>query len=381
VSEHVISGRDPQTGQWTQLRHSGGVIVGVEREPYREQGDGWLAAGLVDLQVNGYRGHDVKRATPETIVGLVHELFSVGVTTVAPTVTTASEHDIASSLRSIAEARKIDSLARRAIPFAHVEGPHLSEQEGARGAHAVEHIRPPSAAEFERWQAASGGLVGMVTLSPHYDESADYIRALTRQGVRVAIGHTHAAPEQITAAVDAGAVLSTHLGNGAPEMLARHPNYIWTQLAEDRLTASFIADGHHLPADALTAMLRAKGMSRSILVSDAEPLAGAPPGQYRSASGMAIDVATDGRLSVAGTPYLAGAGKSLLAGVATVAGLADFGLASALRLASENPGRFADGRGTLRVGGPADVIRLRQDDEGLAVLTTVIAGSEFHSES
>ena len=79
-------------------------------------------------------------------------------------------------------------------------------------------------------------------------------------------------------------MLSTHLGNGAAAALPRHPNLIWAQLAEDRLWASFIGDGHHLPADALKSMLRAKGVARSILVSDVAALGGLPPGRYSSAA-------------------------------------------------------------------------------------------------
>src|SRR6201987_2822953 len=52
-----------------------------------------------------------------------------------------------------------------------------------------------------------------------------------------------------TRAVDAGANLSTHVGNGIAGLIPRHSNVLWPQLAEDRLTATMIADGHHVPAD------------------------------------------------------------------------------------------------------------------------------------
>ena len=97
------------------------------------------------------------------------------------------------------------------IPGAHIEGPHLSPEDGPRGAHPREHIRPPSIAEFDRWQQASGDLVKLVTLSPHFDEAPSYIVALRERGILVSIGHTNASPEQIHKAVDAGATLSTHL--------------------------------------------------------------------------------------------------------------------------------------------------------------------------
>src|SRR5699024_3206830 len=145
------------------------------------------------------------------------------------------------------------------VPGVHIEGPSISPADGPRGAHPVEHVRPPDLAEFERWQAAGDGLVKLVTLAPEHAGAPGYIRTLAARGVIVALGHSAATPDEVHAAVDAGARLSTHLGNGVAAVLPRHPNLIWTQLADDRLYASFIADGHHLSADTFRAMLRAKG--------------------------------------------------------------------------------------------------------------------------
>lgn len=188
----------------------------------------------------------------------------------------------------IAAARESDPLVKHAIPALHVEGPYLAPEDGPRGAHDAGHLRDPSVAEFGRWQEASGGLVKIVTLAPERTGALDYIAELSRRNVIASIGHTAAMPAGIEAAVRAGARLSTHLGNGAHAVIRRHPNYIWTQLAEDRLTATFIADGHHLPADTFTAMLRAKGTDRALLVSDSVELAGCAPGDYTTPVGGRI---------------------------------------------------------------------------------------------
>ena len=108
-----------------------------------------------------------------------------------------------------------------------------------------------------------------------------------------AIGHTEASAEQIADAVSAGATLSTHLGNGAHQLLPRHPNYLWEQLAEDRLMAGFIVDGIHLGAAFLKAALRAKGIARSVLVTDASTPAGARRAATCSASNRWISRRTD----------------------------------------------------------------------------------------
>ena len=260
----------------------------------------------------------------------------------------------------------------------HVEGPSISDRDGPRGAHPLTHVRPPSVAEFQRWQKASGSLVKMVTLAPEHDGSIDYIRTLSEQGVLVAIGHTAATPDEIHAAAQAGARLSTHLGNGAAAILPRHPNFIWAQLADDRLTASFIADGWHLPADTFKAMLRSKGMERAILVSDMVALAGMSAGLYEQPVGGSVEVSPEGRISVAGTPYLAGASLPLSANVAIAAEMAGISLADALLLATENPGGFVGGRGRLEVGARADLIRFNwsKGDRAIHIHETWVHGEK-----
>jgi len=140
-------------------------------------------------------------------------------------------------------------------------------------------------------------------------------------------------------------------------MLPRHPNFIWAQLADDRLTASLIADGWHLPPDTFKSLLRAKGMERAILVSDTVALAGMPAGLYQQPVGGSVEVSPEGRIGVAGTPYLAGASLPLSANVAIAAEMAGMPIADALLLATHNPGRFVGGRGRLEVGARADLIR------------------------
>ena len=355
MSERLV-GRDPETGRGLAVGIEGGRIGSVEAADYN--GPLYLSSGLVDLQVNGYSHHDLNdgAVTPERVLALTEVMLSLGTTTYLPTLVTASETNIVAGLKAIREARERYPLVKRAVPFAHVEGPFISRHDGPRGAHPAAHVRDADITEYERWQAASGGLVGLLTLSPHSDAAIELVRHAAGQGVHVALGHTDATPEQIHAAAAAGATLSTHLGNGASAMLPRHPNVIWAQLADDRLTATLIGDSHHLPADTLRVMLRAKGLERALLVSDVAAPGGLEPGIYHQTIGGRVELQANGRLGTPGTPYLAGAALPLGDCVARTVGMTGLSLAQVLGLATRNPGRFAGGRGKLEVGAAADLI-------------------------
>lgn len=371
-----VRGRDPASGKGVEISFADGLVTAIADRA--EAPSDWVSAGLIDLQVNGYGGIDLNDGalTADRVGDLARLLWERGVTTFLPTLITASEESLTDALAAIAEALRTDPRVARSIPGIHVEGPFISPADGPRGAHPAAHVRPPDASEVARWQAACGGLIRMITISPHWDAAADFVQAMVTSGVQVALGHTDADADRIRAAVDAGARLSTHLGNGASAMLPRHPNLIWTQLADDRLTASFIADGHHLPADAFKAMLRAKGPERAILVSDCVALGGMPPGLYDAPIGGRVELRADGWLGTPGTPYLAGASRPLNDDVAIAAIMADLPLAEALRLATANPGRIIGGRGVLEVGAPADIITFgwSPGDRTLAVTGAWLGG-------
>jgi N-acetylglucosamine-6-phosphate deacetylase len=374
----TITGRLADSGETVVLHLDDGLISAIE--PASGTATHYIAPGLIDLQVNGYGGHDLNdgAVTPENVSALCQTLLTLGVTTFLPTVITASEANIVAALSAIAAARRIDPVAFAMIPGIHVEGPSIGREDGPRGAHPLEHVRAPSLAEFARWQAACENLVSMVTLSPDYPEAPAYIAALAAQGIHVALGHTGATAEQVHAAIAAGATLSTHLGNGSAALIPRHPNFLWAQLAADQLTATFIADGFHLPGDTLTAMLRAKGLERSVLVSDVVALGGMPAGRYYNPIGGIVEVQANGRIGVADTPYLAGAGLPLCANVAIAAKLAGLSLEQALTLATRNPGLFCGGRGRLEVGAPADLVCFdwQPGDERLTIQATYLRGNQ-----
>jgi len=341
-----------------RITHEAGHITAIL--PAAENDDLRIVApGLVDLQVNGYGGVEFNSPslTKEQVaqVATAHDAF--GVTSLLATCTTDSFELLARSLGVIAEARRRSPEVALRIPGVHLEGPYISAQDGPRGAHPLQHVRPPDWDEFCRLQDAADGAIRLLTVSPEYDNAPEFIAQVAASGVLVAIGHTAATSDQIRAAVDAGARMSTHLGNGAHPQIRRHPNYIWDQLAEDRLTASLIVDGHHLPPAVVKTMFRAKSIERCVLVSDITGLAGMPAGRYSTGLGE-VELLPTGKLVPAGQPQLlAGASLPLHGCVPLAMKFAGLDLSAAIDLASVRPARRIGHKGgRLDIGAPATLI-------------------------
>ncbi len=376
--DNIITGRLYLTGEAVRLTLADGLIADVEKAWEDDDKSLIIAPGLTDLQVNGYSGLDLNThpLMPETVRDISVKLWSEGVTTFFPTIITNSSERILNYVSVVAEACKRFPEAAGAVGGIHLEGPFISPENGARGAHPAEHVRPPDWNLFSEWQEACGGMIRIITLSPEWPDSADFIRRAAGSGVTVSIGHTAATPDQIRDAVAAGATLSTHLGNGSHQMLPRHRNYIWEQLAADELCASIISDGFHLPDSVMKVFLRMKP-GRIILVSDATSLTGMPPGDYNTHIGGEVTLTEAGKLHVKGNPdMLAGSGKSLLHCVETIVSKELVTLAEALDMAGRTPCRLAGLPGDcLPVsGGLADLVLLQEKSGGLKVVRTVKAG-------
>ncbi len=340
-----LVGRHFRTGRPLTLEFRGDHIASVrdaELPPAEADRLPWLAPGFIDVQCNGYGGQEFSSPdlTAEKVAAITERQAAFGVTQVCPTVTTASRETFLHALAAIAEACRRWPAVDHAVAGIHVEGPYISPEDGPRGAHPLMHCRPPDWDEFQQLQAAAEGRIRILTMAVEYAEAPAFIARAVASGVVIAIGHTAADSAQIRAAVDAGASLSTHLGNGAHRTLRRHPNYLWDQLAEDRLMASLIVDGHHLPPEVVQTFVRAKTPKRCLLVSDLSGLAGLPPGRYATEL-CELEILADGRLVIAGQDQLlAGASLPIGAGVANVMAFAGVDLATAVDMATAHPARL-----------------------------------------
>lgn len=373
----ICSGLDVGSSSFLEVTYEKSITSVSKTETFG--GDVYLAPGFIDVQVNGFAGVDYNSGdTPAAeIARSIHALFASGVTRFYPTVITGAPGDMAGALRNLARAKE-ELPEGAAIEGFHVEGPHISPEDGPRGAHPIRWVRPPDIDEYRSWQDAAGGQIRLVTLSPHWPGAPKYIEAIAQDGVTVSIGHTDANEHQISDAVSAGATMSTHLGNGAHQVLRRHPNYIWDQLAEDRLTAGFIVDGIHLPASFLRVALRAKGVERSVLVTDASAPAGAAPGRYQLGE-QEVDLTPDQRVVLAGQDRLAGSALRMHHGIENLMTIARLTLRDAVQMATMNPARIGKITGRqngLVAGDRADFVVFRLDDDAkrIEVQATYIDG-------
>ena len=291
--------------------------------------------GLVDLQVNGFAGIDFNdpAIATEQVAAAAEAMRRTGVTLFLATVISAPLDRFSACARAIA------ASAEPALAGIHMEGPYISPEDGARGAHRREDIAPPSADDFARRQEAAGGRIRLVTVAPEVPGVLPLVERLVNDNVRVAIGHTAASPQQVRDAVAAGATMSTHLGNGCAQMLPRHPNFIWEQLAADQLLAGLIVDGHHLPGATVKAMVRAKTPARTVLVTDATTAAGRPPGEYMLGS-LRVRLDESGRVAVPGQPNLAGSALSLDRAIGLTVRFTGLPVDDVLPMATTTPARY-----------------------------------------
>ena len=376
-----IKGRRYDNGEPICATVDGERIVQVE--PAWPSGDSnewpFIAPGLFDLQINGHGGtwFSKEGLTADEVIAILEPHFKFGITRMCPTLVTNSYEALAAGFAAIREACEREPWVDRMVPGCHLEGPFISAEDGPRGAHPLEHVRAADWDEFCRLQEVAGDRIRLVTLAPESDGAVEFITKAVESGVTVSIGHTAATPEQVTAAVDAGARLSTHLGNGAHGTIRRHPNYIWEQLGDRRLMASIITDGHHLPPSVIRSVIGTKTPQQTIITCDAAGLAGCPPGVYQAGS-VEVEILQDGRIVIAGQNQLL-AGSSLETDTC-VANAVTFGkvkLGQALEMAGRNPARllgFEEIR--LQRGSRADLILFHYAGPGskLEFVATMAAG-------
>ncbi len=340
----------------------------------------YIGPGFVDIQINGYMGVDFtgNDLSLEGIRAVTKALWKEGVTTFLPTVITNS-HELLKRNFDILSKAKADPEIGKSIPGFHLEGPYISPIKGFRGAHLEKYIRLPNRDEFLEYQKAAEYGIKLITMAPETEGAIPFITKLVENGILVSLGHHNGSSADIQKAVYAGASLATHLGNGAANMINRHYNPLWPQLANDRLMISIIVDGYHLTKEEVRSFYKIKGREKTILVSDALDLAGLEPGEYTRGERKVL--LTPNVIKFPAENVLAGAASPIRTCVGNVMRFTQCSLRDAIQMASTNPAKLLKltNVGEIRPGNRADLILFTLEKGEIRIQKTIVAGELVYS--
>ncbi|KPK83699.1 MAG: hypothetical protein AMS27_12095 [Bacteroides sp. SM23_62_1] len=339
----------------------------------------YVAPGLIDNQVNGFAGVSFSFSGGDlTIEGLekaTKALWEVGVTTYLPTLTTNSHEILLRNFEILAEGMKNPGLHGSIAGF-HLEGPYISPEDGYRGAHPLRYVRKPDWEEFMELYEASGKNIIQVTLAPDMEGAMEMITRLHEMGIVVALGHHNAPAEVITEAINKGARIATHLGNGCANMIHRHNNPLWSQLSDDRLMISIICDGFHLNPEEIRVFYKVKGPGKTIITSDVTHFAGLPAGEYTTPKGDTIELTPEGMIRYPAQNVLYGSASPITKGVGHIMQVTGCSLKQAIRMASTNVALLygLQDRGKIKSGMKADLILFTVEDFKIKIAKTIVEG-------
>ena len=389
MSEIEIKGRIFGEGPVVVLRVEDGRIVAIEPQPSDSAGfearSPAIAPGFCDLQINGFHGVDFNQHGPlaqSDFRKAASALWAEGCTGFLPTLITNSTAAIEKRFLQLREILNSDAQLAASVLGFHLEGPFISPEDGYRGAHERQFVCAPNIEIYEALQAAAGNRIAILTLSPEWDDANALITTAVADGSRVSIGHSMATGKQINDAVDHGASLVTHFGNGVAQHLPRHPNVMWEQLGSDNLACSLIADGFHLPDSVLKTVIGVKG-NQAFLVSDSTALAGLMPGDYETHVGGKVTLTENGKLHLQDQPtVLAGSAQSLRHCVEHLANRGIVSLADAWRRASSIPAALigCSQHASIEVGAYANVVQYEYRGRRLEIERTWLSGFEVYAK-
>ncbi len=380
-AQEVIEGLHYKTGEPVQIVVKDGKIS--EIKPVQRLSSTsekvFVAPGFFDNQVNGFAGVSFafgeSDLTTDGIKKATSELWKQGVTTYLPTLTTNSQEVLVKNFELLAKSMNDKDLLG-SIPGFHLEGPFINPEDGFRGAHPKRFVRLPNWDEFVEMYEAADKKILQVTIAPELEGATDFIKKCRKNGIVVALGHHNGNTEQINEAVENGAQISTHLGNGCANMINRHRNPLWPQLANDGLTASIICDGFHLLPEEISVFYKVKGPDKTIIVSDVTSYAALEPGEYKTQTGETIELTKDGMLRYPAQNVLYGSASAITKGVGHIMEVTGCSLADAIKMSSTNPAKLngINDRGLLEPGKRADIILFTLDDFKVNIQKTYVSG-------
>lgn len=241
----------------------------------KEEGK-WIAPGLVDTHIHGYMNHDVMDSDAEGLKVMSEGLLSCGVTSFLPTTLTSSKERLKDVAKTIGEvSQEVPGAKVQGIYF---EGPFFTEKH--KGAQNPIYFGDPDLATFNEWQEASGGLIKKIALAPERKGVKEFVKAVTEEGVVVALGHSDATLDQATDAVEAGASVFVHAFNGMRGLNHREPGMVGALMSLNHVFSELICDGHHVHPNAAEILMEKAGHEHIALITDCMMAGGMPDGNY-----------------------------------------------------------------------------------------------------
>lgn len=237
----------------------------------------WIAPGLVDTHIHGFKGHDVMDNSAEGMRAISADLLSCGVTAFLPTTLTSSKD----KLKDVAETigKMYEDAPGAKIKGIYFEGPFFTEEH--KGAQNPSYFGDPDLDTFHEWQEASGGIIKKIALAPERKGVEHFVNELTNEGVVVALGHSSATLEEAQAAVEAGASVFVHAFNGMRGLNHREPGMVGALLTLDHVFSELICDGHHVHPNAAGLLVDKVGHDHVTLITDCMMADGMPDGHYK----------------------------------------------------------------------------------------------------
>lgn len=319
----------------------------------------WIAPGLVDTHIHGYKNHDVMDNDAEGLKVMSEGLLSCGVTSFLPTTLTSSRELLTKVAKTIGETyQEVEGAKIQGIYF---EGPFFTEK--YKGAQNPAYFSDPSLEIFNEWQEASGGLIKKIALAPEREGVSEFVREVTKQGVVVALGHSDATIAEAQKAVESGASVFVHAYNGMSGLHHREPGMVGALMTLHDVYAEVICDGHHVHPKAVDVLVNSRGHDHVALITDCMMAGGMPDGNYMLGEFPVVVAEGTARMKEGN---LAGSILKLKEGLKNVV---DWGIATpeqAVMMATLIPAvscNIEDKCGQIAAGRDADFIVLNPDME------------------
>lgn len=332
----------------------------------------WVIPGMMDVHVHGSDGADTMDATPEALHTMARFFAKHGVTGYFPTTMSAPAEAIKRAIENVASCPQPDDGAQHL--GVHVEGPYLNT--AYPGAQPPSVLRLPDPGEYRFW--LESGVVRLITLAPEVEGAHELIREGVARGIEFAAGHTGAEYDEMQAAVGIGLRQATHTFSAMLGLHHRRPGTVGAVLTDDRIYAQLIGDGVHAHPSVVKLLARAKGSTRTILITDAMRAAGMPDGEYDLGGTM---VRVQGGVARLSEDVLAGSTAAMDAVLRNMMHFAGLSLVEALPMATSVPAEamgLAGRKGVLAAGADADIALL---DAGYQVRLTMVTGRVVYRAS